>query len=67
MSAMKKVEAGKGVDNDVCGRGFFLARMIKEDLFEEVTLWDDTCVLRREQLCFFGVLEGELVHIKDLK
>ena len=38
MSAMKKVEAGKGVDNDVCGRGFFLARMIKEDLFEEVTL-----------------------------
>ena len=37
MSAMKKDEAGKGVDNDVCGRGVFLARMIKEDLFEEVT------------------------------
>ena len=37
MSAMKKVEAGKGVDSDVCGRGAFVARMIKEDLFEEVT------------------------------
>ena len=37
MSAMKKAEAGKGVDNDVCGGGAILARMIKEDLFEEVT------------------------------
>ena len=62
---MKKTETGKGIDNDVCGGGAILDRMIREDFFEELTY--DTCVLRREQSCFFGVLEGELVHIKDLR